>query len=150
MIIVNLNKLNIPYVMMPFSFVDRSLNKHCNEIECNNCKYKKPLENCRISYVYGHNLVRMGYSNKYIIISDEERHLLYNQNIYCCNNTASCDKCRYDSLIYNENGSRIECTIGHIIAHRIIKGEITQDQYEIREVHKGQSLWEIETLYYRR
>lgn len=135
MIIINLNKLEMPYKIISPRFIDKSLEKHCDKIKCRNCKYDKlaPREVCKTAYIYGHNLMPIiSYDRKYTVISDEERHLIYNQHKYCWD--TFCEKCRYNHcLIRDENGDPLNCITSRIIAHRIITGEITKDQYKIKK-----------------
>lgn len=137
MIIVNLDELNLPCKEIPSSFINEALEKHCNKTKCTDCKYNKliPYENCETAYALGHNLMRIDYEEKYIIISNEELRFICNQNIYC--STGFCAECRYNYLIYNEDDDTLNCTIARIIAHRIITGEITRDQYIVT---KGENI----------
>ena len=130
MIMVDLDKLG-PYKIISSDFMDKIFRKHCNKVRCNDCKYDKlvPYENCRTAFLYGHNLMKVDSEDRYLIISDEERYFIHNKNIYCANDVHSCNECRYCDLIYDKNGSSLGCTASRVIAHRIIKGEITKDQY---------------------
>ena len=132
MVVVDLDELNLPYKIMPPNFIDESLEKHCNRTNCDDCKYDRivPYETCRTAYIYGHNLMKIGPNEKYAIISDEERHFIRNQNIYCASGTCkSCSECRYTYLIYDKDGKTLGCAATRVIAHRIVTGEITRDQY---------------------
>lgn len=136
MIVVDLDNLKISYKTIPSSIMNELIRKHCNKVKCLDCKYREPLEDCELSYVYGHNLVKID-REKYAIISNEERHLIDNQNMYCyntyCYSNTYCIDCKYNHLIYDKDGSPLDCDIARVIAHRILKGEITKDQYEIRK-----------------
>ena len=132
MIAVNLDKLKLPYIIISPDSMKRSLENHCDKTKCAECKYElKPYKNCEITYILEHNLIQVN-REKYIIINDEERHLIINQNAYC--RDAFCARCRYNQLICNEDGEFLGCNIARLIAHRIIKKEITKDQYEVRDI----------------
>ena len=133
MIIVDLNELE-PYKIIPFGLMEKLFKNHCAKIGCDNCKYKETVinRNCMITYVYEHNLATVDcYNEKYLIINDEERYLIHNKNIYCANRARNCNNCRYNKLIYDKDRCSLGCNTARIISHRIVKGIITQDQYEI-------------------
>ena len=129
MIIVDLDKLGISYKIIPPGSMERSLENHCSKTNCEECKYNLlPYENCELIYTVRHNLMQT--DEKYITISDEEGRFICNQDVYC--HGRLCKECRYDRLIYDKDGKTIDCAMARIIAHRIIRGTITRDQYEIR------------------
>lgn len=129
MIIIDLNELEL-YKIIPSSFIEKSLEKHCNKTKCEDCKYLMSYKTCKTAYALEHNLMRIG-RKKYFAISDEERRFIYNIEEYC--HGKACSKCRYTNLVYDKGGNTLNCSISRIVAHRIIKGEITRDQYEIRK-----------------
>lgn len=131
MITVDLNDLNLSYKIMPPNFIERSLENHCNKIKCTKCKYySSSYGNCNLLYTLGHNLMRT--DEEYIVISNEESHFIYNQDVYC--RSKLCKECRYNGLIYNERGQLVNCYVARIVAHRIITGEIARNQYKIKNV----------------
>lgn len=111
------------------------MHKHCEHFDCCECKYYKFLpnneygmEDCVHIYFLFHNYLVIG--DRMYEITDEEKHIIMQLDKYCHNKV--CTACRYgNEIIRDTEGRKILCAVERIIAHKIIRGEITKDQYDI-------------------
>ena len=140
MIIINVNSVLSRKKLNEVKRAD-ILCKHCKAFfSCKKCKYYKRLSNvfragdCDHIYFLTHNYLVF---NDYVYeITDEEKHIIIQLDKYCYGR--KCAGCRYNcKTIRNKSGIKIStsisCSVTRIIAHRIIHGIITKDQYEIKK-----------------